>query len=348
MPALQEPILESVIKITEKRNTKALSKLLAACLSDLVEFKGLILLQIPRLSTCDNLEVVACIPNNAAHELLEQSPLKNGARWVKRAADTSRCIETGEVVLLEKDGINRVLFPVRINGYVALVLDIHGCRHDAAMEKTISTLLAVCSNFLGVMEDNEHDTLTGLLNRKTFDAQLSELLSVADEERDALDFAAKERRVKRDNLYHWVGILDIDHFKNINDIHGHVLGDEVLLLFADLLKNTFRNSDLLFRYGGEEFVVVLSPLRKADAFRVFDRFRTILEAFNFPQVGQVTASIGMVSIGKGEHQSVILEKADKALYYAKENGRNRVCEYQKLIDQGFLVARHDKSDIELF
>jgi len=198
------------------------------------------------------------------------------------------------------------------------------------------------------MDDNEHDTLTGLLNRKTFDAQLSDLLSNVEEEKDAFSLRENDRRVKKNNLYHWVGILDIDHFKSINDNHGHVLGDEVLLLFADLLKKSFRNSDLLFRYGGEEFVVVLSPLQEAEAVMVFERFRTALEGFKFPQVGQVTESIGMVTIDEGEHQTMILEKADKALYYAKENGRNRVCDYHDLINLGALVERQVESDIELF
>jgi diguanylate cyclase (GGDEF)-like protein len=143
-------------------------------------------------------------------------------------------------------------------------------------------------------------------------------------------------------------MIDIDHFKNINDKHGHVLGDEVLILFANLLKKSFRNSDLLFRYGGEEFVVVLSPLPEADACSTFERFRQLLEAHEFPQVGQVTASIGMVNIDQREHQSLILEKADMALYYAKENGRNRLCDYHQLIEQGRLVARQVQSDIELF
>jgi len=291
---------------------------------------------------------VASIPSDASQELLERVPLQYGTHCVKRGADIALCIENREIVLREQDGNNRVLFPILINDDVALVLDIHGCQHDAVMEKNISSLLAVCSNFLAVMDDNEHDTLTGLLNRKTFDAQLSDLLSNVEEEKAAFSLRLNDSRVRKDSLYHWVGILDIDHFKSINDNHGHVLGDEVLLLFADLLKKSFRNSDLLFRYGGEEFVVVLSPLQEAEAVTVFERFRTALEGFKFPQVGQVTASIGMVTIDEGEHQTMILEKADKALYYAKENGRNRVCDYHDLINLGALVERQVESDIELF
>ena len=70
-----------------------------------------------------------------------------------------------------------------------------------------------------------------------------------------------ERREEKVDVNNWIGILDIDHFKSINDNYGHVYGDEVLLLFSDLMKKTFRGNDLLFRYGGEEFVVVLDETR---------------------------------------------------------------------------------------
>lgn len=343
-----DPLMESVIKITENQSKKDLCETLTSCVASLVDFKGVVLLLVPRDSSAGVLEVGASVPSAVCHELYEKASLHQGAGCVKRDATTASCITNGEIVTQQQGGKSRVLFPVLINREVVLVLDVHGCEHDSVMERDISSLLIVFSNFLALIEDNERDPLTGLLNRKTFDAQLSDLLSVVDEKRDPDVPPEMERRTSHENLYHWIGIIDIDHFKNINDKHGHVLGDEVLILFANLIKKSFRNSDLLFRYGGEEFVVVLSPLAEADACSTFERFRQLLEAREFPQVGQVTASIGMVSIDQREHQSLILEKADKALYYAKENGRNRVCNYHQLIEQGRLVARQVQSDIELF
>ena len=125
-------------------------------------------------------------------------------------------------------------------------------------------------------------------------------------------------------------------------------GDEVLLLFADLMRKIFRSTDLLFRHGGEEFVVVLVPAAESDSFRIFERFRQNVELFEFPQVGQVTVSIGMVKIDAQDNPSTLLEYADQALYYAKEHGRNQVCNYNELIKAGILKVRHTKNDIELF
>ena len=125
-------------------------------------------------------------------------------------------------------------------------------------------------------------------------------------------------------------------------------GDEVLLLFANLMEKTFRNTDLLFRYGGEEFVVVLSPATESDANMIFERFRKKLELFNFPQIGKITVSIGMVNIHTQEHPATLLEHADQSLYYAKEHGRNQVCSYNELIKSGELKVRQVESDIDIF
>ena len=175
------------------------------------------------------------------------------------------------------------------------------------------------------------------------------LLSTSSSEKNITSSLEKERRNDRnDDSCHWIGILDIDHFKNINDNFGHMYGDEVLLLFANLMEKTFRNSDLLFRYGGEEFVVVLSPTTESEAFLVFDRFRKKLESFNYPRIGKITISIGIVNINSQEHPTTLLEHADQSLYYAKEHGRNQVCNYNELIKAGKLKVRQIESDIDLF
>lgn len=103
--------------------------------------------------------------------------------------------------------------------------------------------------------------------------------------------------------------------------------------------NTFRNSDLLFRYGGEEFVVVLSPAKTSDALNVLERFRAAIEAYHFPRVGKVTVSIGCIPLQFNENPMTALEFADEALYYAKENGRNQVCNYYELVSQGLIEEK---------
>ena len=144
-------------------------------------------------------------------------------------------------------------------------------------------------------------------------------------------------------------MLDIDHFKRINDNFGHLIGDEVLLMVANLMKNSFRFRDKLFRFGGEEFVVVLKPTGATQAQAIFERFRSTMENHAFPQVGRVTISIGYAQIRLHDQPSVILDNADQALYWSKEHGRNRVSSYEALLASGELAppAAID-SDIELF
>ena len=337
-------LFESVIHITEERDKKSLEKALVRTLSDFVEFDALILLRIPRNANSEYLEVAASTPERVFKEKLSQIPHEYGSPRVQRDAGIARCIQSGELVSDEQNGAQRIIFPVMVNNIAAGVLDIYGCHQQTNAVKLIRGFIRI---FLTILADNEHDTLTGLLNRKTFDAQLAELLSSSKSEANVTS-AIEERRIGKGDAYYWVGMLDVDHFKTINDNFGHVYGDEVLLLFANLMEETFRNNDLLFRYGGEEFVVVLAPATESDAYLVFERFRQAVEVYDFPSVGPVTVSIGMTKIDAQEHSSTVLEHADQALYYAKENGRNRVCNYHTLIKSGFLKARQARNNIEIF
>ena len=340
-------LFESVIHITEERDKKSLEKALVRTLSDFVDFDALILLRIPRNVNSEYLEVAASSPESIFKEKLSQIPHEYGSPRVQLDEGISQCIGSGELVSDEQNGTQRILFPSMVNDVETGVLDIYGCPQKTNSLKLIRGFIRIYSNFLAILADNEHDTLTGLLNRKTFDAQLAELLSSSKIE--ANDAAATEdRRSGKDGAYHWVGMLDVDHFKTINDNFGHVYGDEVLLLFANLMGEAFRNNDLLFRYGGEEFVVVLAPATEPDAHLVFERFRQIIEAYDFPGVGSVTVSIGMTKIDAQEHSSAVLEHADQALYYSKENGRNRVCNYNVLVQKGLLTVRQTKNNIEIF
>jgi diguanylate cyclase (GGDEF)-like protein len=135
----------------------------------------------------------------------------------------------------------------------------------------------------------------------------------------------------------------------VNDTFGHIYGDEVLLLLSQLMKNTFRPSDLLFRFGGEEFVVIVQTENQKISADIFERFRIAVEKYNFPQVGQITISTGATRL-MAEHAiaSEIVGRADQALYLAKENGRNKLFLYEDLIKNGHLKKTIVVGDIELF
>jgi diguanylate cyclase (GGDEF)-like protein len=211
---------------------------------------------------------------------------------------------------------------------------------------------ALMRNWLSMLDYSETDTLTRLLNRKTFDEYLINILASIPNQDDAISGALhlpQRRHPGPDARDHWLGVMDIDHFKSINDRFGHLIGDEVLILLANLMRDCFRVQDKLFRFGGEEFVALLRPAEFSHARGTFERFRAHVESFDFPQVRHVTVSIGFTRIKLGDTPSAILDSADEALYWAKEHGRNQCHAYETLIAEGKL-RRHvlPPSDIELF
>lgn len=153
---------------------------------------------------------------------------------------------------------------------------------------------------------NLEDPLTGLYNRRALEQAMAE--------------------AQRGGAYA-IAVLDLDHFKNVNDRFSHIAGDEVLRRIADILGGLIRKSDLLARFGGEEFVLLMPGTGSADAVVLCERLRGAIEAWNWreyhPEL-QVTVSIGVATRDDGDEPAAILAAADALLYKAKANGRNRV------------------------
>ncbi len=202
----------------------------------------------------------------------------------------------------------------------------------------ISSLARMYGNQIKLLDYSELDTLTRLLNRKTFDETFDRLLTASST--DAPDDGFEDRRNGLDEgTPAWLCVIDIDHFKRVNDSFGHLFGDEVLLRMGELMRKTFRGGDRLFRFGGEEFVVILNAETEELASAAFNRFRTTVEAYEFPQVGKVTCSIGFTAVSGMDVPTDVVGRADEALYYAKEHGRNQVCCYERLIADGAIAKK---------
>jgi diguanylate cyclase (GGDEF)-like protein len=202
----------------------------------------------------------------------------------------------------------------------------------------VGAILRILKNHVELLDYGERDTLTHMLNRKTFESRFAKL------QQRLLD--SQTRRDTAETC--WLGLVDIDKFKSINDSHGHLFGDEILLLLSRLMHQCFRGADQLFRFGGEEFVIVLDRATAAGAEIAFDRLRQTVESFDFPQVPRVTISLGYSQILVGDGPTTCVERADTALYYAKNHGRNRVCHFEALVAAGELTNKVEGHDAELF
>ena len=260
------------------------------------------------------------------------------------------------------------VFPLTTDREVVGVLEIESeLPLDTASHRMVGSILRIYRNFQALLDYSERDTLTGLLNRKTFDDAFYKLVMVSvgqgsaasvdpapgagPADADAVVTPAggdAERRNLPVPRPHFIGVLDIDHFKRVNDSHGHLIGDEVLLLLSRLMRSVFRFDDRLYRFGGEEFVVLMRCGNDLEAGLALERLRTSVKAYAFPQVGTISVSVGYTRLKDGDTPSSAFERADRAVYWAKAHGRDQVCNHGDLIARGELVDDSKVGDVELF
>jgi diguanylate cyclase (GGDEF)-like protein len=184
-----------------------------------------------------------------------------------------------------------------------------------AMREELEELKRTSSKQSQLLEQVESkamiDPLTQVFNRGAYNMEIAQMIK-------------KFRRYKNPAA---LMIIDIDHFKVFNDDYGHKAGDSVLALVASVIRDAVRDTDMVFRYGGEEFVVLLNKIGLKNALTVAEKVRAQIESHhltNKATVLKVTVSIGLSCFKKGDIETTIFERADKALYQGKQNGRNRV------------------------
>jgi len=254
-------------------------------------------------------------------------------------APRERCLRE-QTVVVETGTVSRTHFPLGSERGPIGVIEIERARPlDEAEMRVVAGVARIYRNFLGLLDYSERDTLTGLLNRKTFDDSFMKTAAGRPEVRAGQSDAGTA---------YWLGVVDIDHFKQVNDRFGHLIGDEVLLLVGRLLNTTFRVHDRLYRFGGEEFVVLLRCQSEAEAQIAFERLRSNVEAYAFPQVGHITVSVGFTPVRPGDSPAAAFARADRAVYQAKAVGRNRVVSHGALVAAGLVEDLAPEGGIELF
>jgi diguanylate cyclase (GGDEF)-like protein len=154
------------------------------------------------------------------------------------------------------------------------------------------------------------DHLTKVYNRRMLSQQLENLCN-------------KKNYINDVHIY----MIDIDDFKFINDTYGHVVGDKVLIFLANILRKTLREGDKIYRYGGEEFVVILNRIQKSECLKVAQRIVSLvnINKLIYKEINvNVTISLGITSLKDNDTPDSLIARADKALYLAKKNGKNRI------------------------
>jgi diguanylate cyclase (GGDEF)-like protein len=345
-PFDSQHLLDSIIGLTEQRSQQSLESCLIDTMCELTKALHVALYAFGSdgESTVLTLSHYAHAPGHQPDNGKENQLLPPEIVLQNAAEEFRQCLEKQSVVNTPGHGKlgMRILYPVlgaedRLTGLLAVDYP----NLSATNHRLVNAFLRIHQNYQTLLSENQRDRLTGLLNRRTFDDQINRIL---EEQR-----AAALKPARRNDHYNYsLAILDIDHFKRINDTYGHLYGDEVLLLFAQIMKQTFRNEDLLFRFGGEEFIVLLKAPDTDTCMRILQRFRENVEKFSFPQVGHVTVSGGCVGISGSELQTTLLDHADQALYYAKNNGRNQIFRYEHLVEQGKLIPLSAEGSVDLF
>jgi diguanylate cyclase (GGDEF)-like protein len=186
--------------------------------------------------------------------------------------------------------------------------------NEIMLMRTVADQVAVAVNHARLFQQMQHqaltDGLTGCFNRRFFEIQLERDLHLATRMRQPVSLI----------------LLDVDHFKRVNDEHGHDAGDSALRLLAGALREEVRGVDTAARYGGEEFAIILPQAGEEGALVVAERLRSRIERMEVPGVGSITASIGVATFPQhASSRELLVTTADRALYQAKRTGRNRVC-----------------------
>lgn len=333
-------LLRSLASLIEKPEIKALQVSLVQTLGQLIEAETISLYDIRTLKQIDAEHAEDyLVPVGLDDGILDDEAPLLLLREDKGCMD---CLNSKKLVITAGGNADRPLLrfihPILGVKGVSGFLVIEATRHVERDQEMATIFLGFFRNYILLLNDNQRDHLTGLLNRKSFDDKVMKMI---------LSLGAANKRAA-DKTSYCLAMLDIDHFKRVNDTHGHLMGDEVLLHFSQCMNETFRDYDLLFRIGGEEFVVILRNVDAERATAVLERFRKVVETHYFPQVGQVTASIGATFVGEHDLPATAVDRADQALYYVKAHGRNQVAFYERLVEQGHLQYQQKQGDVELF
>lgn len=345
-------LLNSIVEITEQRDCSRFRESLCKTIREMTPVIGIAFVRPVERAPNDKDSV-------ASYELVYQDPPLehyNASFW-GTLDDPKDTLNPQHVLDMMYNGHSlsmtshrvTLLLPIMARDILAEILVIRADNINQDSVFLLQSFARLYRNFLSLISENEQDPLTGLYNRRVLETRLASVLRTAEQRHRLLrpvSGDAEDGSVA--TLRPYLAVFDIDKFKRINDTLGHLFGDEIILLVSQLMREIFRGHDTLFRYGGDEFVVILMAADRAGARAALERFREKIAEHHFPQLDTITTSIGFVEIHGGELPATVIGKADQALYQAKTEGRNRICDYDEVLAHGDTHLPIEHSDAEMF
>jgi diguanylate cyclase (GGDEF)-like protein len=355
-------LIEHLIKLTDHRDRDLLELTLSKALIDLLSIQRVVMVRVVSEEGVRRWLEVASLDARGGGKVVD--PLRVDFETLRPLDDNKnrmQCVMTRakvEMAWAGEDGPRITYVPLfdDARNDDEGVVEIHsGAALTFEQGRIVDAVLHVFRNMYNLLAYSDRDALTGLLNRKSLDdtfysAVLEELDegALARSQRLSASVEPGQERRHRVPPNYWLGTLSVDSFGAVNDKYGHLIAEEVLLLVARIMNNTFRTYDRIYRFGGEQFAVLMHCPDEALVLAAFERIRVNMEKFNFPQVGRVTASAGFTRVTPDDSPSTALERAERVVDYAQHHGGNQVHAYAELVRQGVLGDVAKTGDVDIF
>ncbi|NRB39247.1 MAG: GGDEF domain-containing protein [Pseudomonadales bacterium] len=343
---MKEHLLDAITNMTASQDIDSLECSLVLTLFELIDCQRISLYKLLESDDFQQLEQVASLQKD--DEASSGTLWQQNSQLINSDSPLQQALMNRDVIKYPQADGQTILMPILCGDNIYGVMKIEQIKSLESVKHLITSFIKIYQNYLTILNESERDKLTGLFNRRTFDKKLNRLLLQQSQQRLEIANAPDERRELQAQSSAWLVMVDIDHFKRVNDEFGHICGDEVLLILSQLMRKRFRSGDLLFRFGGEEFVIILEPTNAHFAQKVLQDFLQIISQHRFPLINHMTISMGYTTITEEDYPETVLDLADKALYYAKENGRNRLDRFEDLVAAGLLIPPASGDAVELF
>jgi diguanylate cyclase (GGDEF)-like protein len=355
-------LIEHIIKLTDHRDRDLLELTLSKALIDLLPLDRVVIAKVISEEGIKRWLEIATLDARGGGKVVDPMRVDfETLRLLEDSKDRLYCLQTHAPVVIAwagEEGPRITYLPLFTDSRndEEGVIEIHSGRVlNEVQLQSIAELHRVFSNMYNLLAYSDRDALTGLLNRKSLDdtfysavlEEMDEKLESQSKSLQAPVTPGQERRHRVPPNY-WLGTVSVDNFGAINEKNGHLIAEEVLLLVARIMNNTFRTYDRIYRFGGEQFAVLMHCPDEALVLAAFERFRANMEKFSFPQVGRVTACGGFTRVSPDDSPSTALERAERAVDFAQRNGQNKVFSHSDLVRKGFFGDAPKIGAVDLF